>query len=101
MRSLLELGANIGMKNHWEELAVTRIRPDTLESFFSQFCLQAEGDVMHDDFSISFRYDFLAPSPENLERKYRGEEAGALLGGEGEVGHCTGVYFTDFTLVLH
>ena len=88
VRKLLELGANIGLKNHWEELPITKIRPETMESFLSEFCLQSEGDVVHENFSISFRYDFLAPSPDSLPEKYRlDEESEGLLGGDEEVRH--------------
>ena len=81
VRKLLELGANIGLKNYWEELPITKIRPETMESFLSEFCLKSDGDVVHDEFSISFRYDFLAPSPDSLPEKYRlDEESEGLLG---------------------
>ena len=87
VRKLLELGANIGMKNHWEELPITKIRPDTMENFLSEFCLQSDGDVVHENFSISFRYDFLAPSPDNLPEKFQQEEEDKeLLGKELEEG---------------
>jgi len=45
VRRLLEAGANIGIKNHWKEIPITRIRPDLLETFLSEHCLTAEGDV--------------------------------------------------------
>merc|ERR1719500_4763 len=80
VRKLLELGANIGLKNYWKELPITKIRPETMESFLSEFCLKSDGDVVHDEFSISFRYDFLAPSPDSLPEKYRlDEESEGLL----------------------
>jgi len=85
VRKLLELGANVGLKNQWDEIPIAKIRPDTMEAFLSEFCLQSEGDVVHENFSISFRYDFLAPSPDSLPQKYRkDEETEELLGKEGE-----------------
>ena len=88
VRKLLELGANIGLKNYWKELPITKIRPETMESFLSEFCLKSEGDVVHDNFSISFRYDFLAPSPDSLPEKYRlDEESEGLLGKDEEARH--------------
>ena len=71
VRRLLELGANIGIKNHWKELPITKIRPDVLESFLSEYCLTGDGDVDHDDFSMTFRYDFLAPDAEALPDRYK------------------------------
>ena len=74
VRRLLELGANIGMRNVWGELPITKIRPDTMEDFLSEHCLTHSGDVNHDKFSITFKYDFLAPNVEALPEKYRVEE---------------------------
>jgi hypothetical protein len=37
VRSLLELGANIGMKNHWDEVPITHIQPETMEEFLNEF----------------------------------------------------------------
>ena len=74
VRRLLELGANIGMRNVWGELPISKIRPDTMEDFLSEHCLTSSGDVNHDKFSISFKYDFLAPNIEALPEKYRVEE---------------------------
>jgi len=71
VRKLLEMGANIGIKNHWKELPITKIRPETLESFFSEFCLTADGDVEHEDFSMTFKYDFLAPDIEALPEHFK------------------------------
>ena len=71
VRRLLELGANIGMKNLWDETPISKIRPETMESFLSEFCMTSSGDVVHEDFSLTFRYDFLAPNLESLPEKYR------------------------------
>ena len=45
------------MKNHWEELPIAKIRPETMEGFLSEFCLTSSGDVVHENFSITFKYD--------------------------------------------
>ena len=44
------------MKNHWEELPIAKIRPETMEDFLSEFCLTSSGDVVHENFSITFKY---------------------------------------------
>eukprot|EP00096_Caligus_rogercresseyi_P013882 TRINITY_DN6471_c0_g1_i1.p1 TRINITY_DN6471_c0_g1~~TRINITY_DN6471_c0_g1_i1.p1 ORF type:complete len:967 (-),score=257.24 TRINITY_DN6471_c0_g1_i1:290-3190(-) len=62
VRSLLEMGSNIGMKNIYGEIPVDRILPETLEDFFNDFCLESEGNVANEDFRITFRYEFLAPA---------------------------------------
>ena len=74
VRNLLEMGANIGIKNYWSEVPVAKIRPQTMEDFLDEHCLLHDGDIMHEDFEISFRYNFLAPDPEALPEKYRAEE---------------------------
>ncbi len=63
MRSLLEHGANIGMKNHFEELPIDFITPDMLERFFSEYCIKYDEatDVNNEKFEITFDYSFLAP----------------------------------------
>ena len=61
VRRLLEAGANIGMKNHFDEVPISKILPDTMEGFLDEFCLEAERDVHHEDFEITFNYSFLAP----------------------------------------
>jgi len=68
------MGANIGMKNHWKELPITKIRPETLENFFSEYCLSSDGDIEHEDFSITFKYDFLAPDAEALPEKFKKDQ---------------------------
>jgi len=74
VRKLLEIGANIGIKNFWEEIPISKIRPETMENFLSEFCLTSSGDVMHENFSMTFKYDFLAPNVDALPEKYRLEE---------------------------
>jgi len=71
VRKLLELGANIGIKNHWKEIPITKIRPQTMEDFLDEYCLTYEGDIMHENFNLTFHYEFLAPDAEALPEKYR------------------------------
>jgi transient receptor potential cation channel subfamily A protein 1 len=66
VRRLLEAGANIGMKNHFDEVPITKIQPDTMEDFLDEYCLTSEGDVHHEDFELTFKYSFLAPPKEDL-----------------------------------
>ena len=70
---LLELGANIGVKNHpalGAELPISRIKPETMEAFLDN-CIVAERDVMHEDFGLEFSYSFLAPDKEVLPEQLR------------------------------
>merc|ERR1719474_2656380 len=71
VRQLLELGANIGIKNFWKEIPISKIRPQTMEEFLDEYCLTYEGDIMHENFSLTFQYQFLAPDAEALPEKYR------------------------------
>ena len=71
VRMLLEVGANIGMKNHWEEIPISHIDPQTMEDFLDDFCLGYTGDVNHDNFEITFNYSFLAPPKEDLPPESR------------------------------
>ena len=61
VRKLLEAGGNIGMRNHFDEVPISKILPDTMEDFLDEFCLDATRDVHHEDFEITFNYSFLAP----------------------------------------
>lgn len=61
VRMLLERGANIGMKNAYNEVPVENILPETMEAFLDEFCLTSEGDLTNKDFRVTARYDFLAP----------------------------------------
>ena len=91
--ALLELGANIGIKNIWREIPISRIRPETMEKFLDTHCLQSEGDIMQkvgcQQFSPLFTFPFLrtsasgsaTPSSPRTERRCRstsarGKEAG-------------------------
>merc|ERR1719323_1497478 len=42
-----------------------------MEDFLDEHCLVHEGDTMHENFELSFKYGFLAPDPEALPEKYR------------------------------
>ena len=66
VRGLLEIGANIGMKNHWNETPISKISPKTMEEFLDEFCIESKGDVNHENFEITFNYSFLAPPKEDL-----------------------------------
>ena len=72
VRKLLELGANIGMKNHWEDIPITSIPPQTMEEFLDEYCIKSAGDVNHEGFEITFDYSFLAPPKEDLPFLNRG-----------------------------
>ncbi len=71
VRKLLELGANIGMKNHWDEIPISNIPPQTMEDFLDEFCLRGRGDVNHENFELTFNYSFLAPPIEDLPEENR------------------------------
>ena len=62
VRLLLEKGANIGMRNAYNEIPVENILPETMEAFLDEFCLTSEGDLTNKDFKVTVRYDFLAPT---------------------------------------
>ena len=66
IRALLEIGANIGMKNQWNELPIVKIDPGTMEDFLDEFCLNSKYDVNDDKFELTFNYSFLAPPKEDL-----------------------------------
>ena len=67
VRYILEAGANIGMKNQFNEVAITQILPETFENFLNEFCMKSNhGDVNHENFELTFNYNFLAPSNEDL-----------------------------------
>jgi hypothetical protein len=42
VRELLERGANIGVKNKWEETPISKILPETMESFLDEYCLTSK-----------------------------------------------------------
>ena len=39
VKSLLELGANIGIKNKLREVPIERISPETMEDFLNNVCM--------------------------------------------------------------
>ena len=61
IRKLMELGANVGVRNVWDETPISLILPETMESFLDEFCLQSKGESTQDDFELKFDYSFLAP----------------------------------------
>lgn len=71
-RSLLQNGANIGIKNSWGEIPVSRISPDLMESFLNEDCLIGNNkDIFHKELEITFKYDFLAPDPTSLPESFK------------------------------
>ena len=75
IRALLEHGANIGMKNRWDEVPIKSINPDTMEKFLDEHCLRSNYntkkdrsiiDMSHKSLQFTFDYSFLAPSNEDL-----------------------------------
>ena len=72
VRQLLERGANIGIKNHWDEVPINKISPSTMEAFLDEFCLESQQDVNHDDFELTFKYSFLAPPVDALPADVQG-----------------------------
>jgi len=72
VRILLERGANIGIKNQWGEIPINKILPSTMESFLDEFCLQSKNDVNHEEFEVTFKYNFLAPPVEILPSEVQG-----------------------------
>ena len=74
VRSLMEMGANIGLKNIWGETPIAKILPETMESYLDEYCLNAKHDVTNEDFALTFNYSFLAPPlPFNEDDKVQPE----------------------------
>ena len=62
VRYILEAGANIGMKNQWSEVAITKILPETFETFLNEYCMNSnypDTDVNRHDFEITFDYRYV------------------------------------------
>ena len=59
--SLLNLGANIGVRNKRGDIPLTRILPETLENFLDD-CATHESHPMNEDFKVEFNYSWLAPA---------------------------------------
>lgn len=69
VRVLLECGANVGMKNQFDEVAITQIPAETFEDFLNTFCMKTNSmDLNHENFELTFDYTFLAPSNDNLPK---------------------------------
>ena len=70
-RKLLERGANIGIRNIWDELPISKIMPETMENFLDEVCIQSNGQpVTSEDLELTFDYSFLAP-PLNLKNSVK------------------------------
>ena len=65
--ALLELGANIGLKNIYGEVPINKILPETMEEFLNTKCLNPEGDVTNANFKITAIFDFLVPFGTSLK----------------------------------
>ena len=59
--ALLNLGANIGVRNQRGDIPMTRILPETLEDFLDN-CASHESHPMNEDFKVEFNYSWLAPA---------------------------------------
>ena len=66
VKSLLELGANIGLKNNLQEVPINRILPETMKDFLDNACMETQGDPTNDKFKITTKFDFLVPFGTNL-----------------------------------
>jgi len=64
--SLLNLGANIGVRNLRGEIPLTRILPKTLEDFLDN-CATHESHPMNEDFKVEFNYSWLAPAVDDYD----------------------------------
>ena len=58
---LLLKGANLGLRNKRGEAPISKILPSTIETILNQHCIQYEGNPTHEEFKVTFNYDFLAP----------------------------------------
>ena len=66
VRLLLELGANIGIKNIYGEVPINHILPETMEDYLNKFCLDARGNVTNENFQITSHFDFLVPAQDKV-----------------------------------
>ena len=66
VKSLLELGANIGIKNKLREVPIERISPETMEDFLDNVCMETQGDPTNEKFKITTKCDFLVPFGTNF-----------------------------------
>ena len=66
---ILRLGANVGLKNRKDELAISGVQPKTMEDFLDNDCLTSNKRNPADDkFSITFNYSFLTPPSAPAQR---------------------------------
>jgi transient receptor potential cation channel subfamily A protein 1 len=59
---ILRAGANIGIKNSFEQTPIAHIPPKLLQDYLDE-CLQGEGHLVDRDFKLTFDYNFLGPPP--------------------------------------
>lgn len=82
VRQLMQFGANIGQRNWRGEIPLHKIDPQTLANFLNEDCVtcpQGKDLTTHDDFSVTFHYDFLAPPiPEEHLEEWDDEKQIAL-----------------------
>ena len=71
--ALLNLGANIGVRNLRGDIPLNRILPDTLESFLDS-CARHESHPMNEDFKVEFNYSWLAPAVDDYQADQWDEE---------------------------
>ena len=71
--TLLNLGANIGVRNLRGDIPLTRILPETLEEFLDD-CASHESHPMNEDFKVEFNYSWLAPAVDDYDADEWDEE---------------------------
>lgn len=79
-RKLLDRGANIGIKNLWEEVPISKIMPQTMEDFLDEHCLTSNGQpVTSEELELTFDYSFLAPPIDDLRFDETDEEGQKMV----------------------
>eukprot|EP00095_Tigriopus_kingsejongensis_P000143 maker-scaffold188_size271682-snap-gene-1.26 protein:Tk00143 transcript:maker-scaffold188_size271682-snap-gene-1.26-mRNA-1 annotation:"transient receptor potential cation channel protein painless" len=82
VRQLMQLGANIGQRNWRGDIPLHKIAPETLADFLNEDCVtcpQGHDPNTHEDFSVTFHYDFLAPPiPEEQLEEWDDEQQSRL-----------------------
>ena len=66
VKSLLDLGANISLKNDFGEVPIEKISPTLMEDFLDNGCMEIQGDPRNETFKITTKFDFLVPFGTNL-----------------------------------
>jgi ankyrin repeat protein len=61
IKLMLKRGANMGVKNWKGKTSVQSILPTTLNEFLDDECIEGNGTITDEQFTITFKYDFLAP----------------------------------------